>query len=243
MRKLYDGPSRGWRDAVFDSPPRRCVDTQSKSTTRVPVLTHRGWQHGEGGHETTALMLLDYLQRFGLVRRFKAQAFDLEEIGGPKDRIPDLLVELEQGQPCLHVLQIKSARFITDEVQQKFEVERTLLEGKGIGFHVWTDRDRVSRHTSQTVRMLHRGHLHPAAGDVVQQARAAAQGATTLAPLLRQFGWDDAISAAALGAFHINALEKIHENAPVYLHFPAHIYADLFACRSNVDDWWEGLAT
>jgi hypothetical protein len=236
-------PSRGWRDGIFGSPPRRSVANQSKSTTRIPVLTETGWQFGEGGHEATGLMLLRHLQHFGLVKRFKSQPFSLGEIGGPKDRIPDLLVELDGGSPTLHVVQVKSKRFLTEEVQQKFDSERALLESKGFGFHIWTDRDRLSRHTSHTVRMLDRGYRHRVPNDLAKRIRASAQNAKTLAPLLFEFGWDDTISAAALGAFHFHTLEKIHENTPIYLHFPRQLYADLFDTRNAAPNWWTGLAS
>lgn len=242
MTKLNKEPSRAWRDSIFSSAPRRCVAKQSKSTTRIPVLTESGWQFGEGGHEATGLMLLRHLQLFGVVKRFKSQPFSLEELRGPKGRIPDILVELESGSPALHVVQVKSMRFITEEVQQKFDMEREFLENRGFGYHVWTDRDRLSRHTSHTVRMLDRGFRHRVPSNVAGRIHAAAQDVTTLAPLLLEFGWDDAISAAALGAFHINSLEKIHENSPIYLHFPRHLYADLFVRRNDAADWWEGLA-
>lgn len=242
MTKLNKEPSRAWRDSIFSSAPRRCVAKQSKSTTRVPVFTDSGVQFGEGGHEATALMLLRHLQLFGAVKRFKSQPFSLEEIRGPRDRIPDILVELESGSPALHVVQVKSKRFINEDVQQKFDMEREFLESKGFGYHVWTDRDRLSRHTSHTVRMLDRGFRHRVSSDVAGRIHAAARDVATLAPLLLEFGWDDAISAASLGAFHINSLEKIHENSPVHLHFPSHLYTDLFARRNDAADWWEGLA-
>lgn len=242
MEKSPKQPSRAWREAVFNSEPRRCVATQSKSTTRVPVLTQSGWQYAEGGHEATALMLLRHLQRFGAVKRFKAQPFALEEIGGPQKRIPDLLIEIEGTTTDLHVVQVKSARFISADVQDRLDQERDFLEAKGFGYHVWTDRDRLSRTTFQTVRMLDRGFRHRAAADVVASIGAAAKEATTLSPLVQNFGWDDAISAAALGSFHINALEKLHENSPIHLHFPTTVYAHLFARRNAAEGWWERLA-
>jgi hypothetical protein len=221
MTKLNQEPSRAWRDSIF---------------------TDRGVQFGEGGHEATGLMLLRHLQLFGVVKRFKSQPFSLDELKGPKDRIPDILVELGSGSPALHVVQVKSKRFISEEVQQRFDVERAFLENKGFGYHIWTDRDRLSRHTSHTVRMLDRGFRHRVSSEVADRIHSAAQDAKTLEPLLLEFGWDDTISAAALGAFHINSLEKIHENSPIYLHFPSHLYADLFTRRNDVADWWEGLA-
>jgi hypothetical protein len=233
--------SQGWCDAVFESGPRRCVATQSKSTTRIPVLTPSGWQYAEGGHEATALMLLAYLQRFGVIKRFKSQPFALEEIGGPKKRIPDILVEVAFGEPTLHIIQVKSKRFITPEVQTKFDTESAFLSTKKIGYQVWTDADHLSRNTSHTVRMLDRGYRHPASSDVIGRIRNAASNVSTLEPLLTEFGWDDAISAASLGAFHINALEKIHEQSTINLSFPGPYYASLFSRRDAVIGWWDSI--
>ncbi|MFP8780177.1 hypothetical protein [Hydrogenophaga sp. RWCD_12] len=234
--------SLGWRDAIFGSAPRRCVATQSKSTTRLPILTPSGWQYAEGGHEATALLLLSYLQRFGVVKRFKAQPFSLEEIGGPEDRIPDVLVELATGESTLHVIQVKSQRFITEEVKERFDIESAFLEQVGIGYHVWTDRGHLSSNTSHTVRMLDRGFRHPASRERIEQVRGFAASQTTLAPLLSEFGWDDAISAASYGAFHINVTEKIHENTPICHCFPSEKYLHLFGGRHAALDWWESVA-
>jgi len=218
------------------------VETQSKSTTRVPVSTETGWQFGDGGHEATGLMLVRHLQTFGVVKRFKSQPFALEEIGGHKGRVPDLLVELETGPVKLHVVQAKSKQFLTEEVLQKLGSERVLLESKGIGYHVWTNRDRLSKPTWQTVRMLDKGFRSRVPNDIAERIHTRAQSEKMLGPLLLEFGWEDTISAAALGVFHINALEKLHELTPIYLHFPSHLYADLFAKGNAPSDWWEGLA-
>jgi hypothetical protein len=207
-------PSQGWRDEVFKSPPRRDIDKKSKTTTRIPVWTESGQMYAEGGNEATALRLLRHLQLLGLVRRFKAQPFCLEEIGGPTGRVPDILVELNHER-SLHVVQVKAKRFITDDVQSRFDQEREFLARLGFHFHVWTNRDRLGQPTSMTVQMLDRGYRCPPSDARLNEIGAAAKEATTLAPLLLSFGWDDVIAAAAHCLFHIDCTEEIHENTPV----------------------------
>jgi len=234
-------PSSAWLNEIFGSPPRRDIEHDSKSTTRVPVRFPSTVMYGEGGHEGTALHLLNHFLRNGLARRVKAQPFSLDEIGGPRGRVPDILVELDIDPP-LHIIQCKSKRFITPEVQQKFDEEKEFLEPRGFKFHCWTDRDKLSSPTSQSVRLLDRGLQLPLTHDRLSEIERAASQATHLGELLDQFGWDDAIGAAANDTFYFDITEKIHEQTPLLSHFPRQKYSLLFEHRSVPRGFWNALA-
>lgn len=239
------GPSKAWLDEVFGSPPRRDVKGKSKSTTRTP---HRSRQNGsstifaEGNNELCCLRLFEYLWRCRLVKRFKAQAFDLGELGGPSDHVIDLLVELMDG--TVHVIQVKSKRFMTAEVQAVLEMEKEFLESRGFNFHIWTNRDRLGPPTSHSVNQIDRGFRFPADQTILNLiGQRVQEGASTLNPLLMEFGWDDVMSAAAHLKLHIDITKEIHENAPVYKNLPINYYSFLFKGGNEYRSWWDSLSS
>lgn len=244
MRKNQIGPSQAWLSEVFESSPRRDIRKLSKTTTRVPVQVPLlgTVMYAEGGHEATALLLCKHLHQHGLVRRFKAQPFELGEINGPTGRIPDLLIELD-CEPSLHVVQCKAKRFVSPEVQEKYLEEQLFLETRGFKFHSWTDRDKLSSQTSQSVRLIDRGFQNPITHARMAEIQARAIQATRLGELLDLFGWDEAIAAATHGAFFLNVTEKIHEKTPVLNHFPRQEYERLFSGRAVPGSFWDSLAT
>lgn len=243
MRKTSTAPSEAWRRSIFESPPRRDIDRTSKTTTRIPVYLPalNRIAFGEGGNEATALMFFKFLQRFGFIKRFKEQPFAMEELNGPAKRVPDLLVELAHDG-SLHVVQCKAKRYMTEEVLARFEQEREFLEPLGFQFHVWTDRDKLAHPTSEAVRMIDRGFCFPPDISVLREIEARAASVRTINPLLREFGWDDVLAAAAKGVFFINVLEKIHEDTAINRHFSAEHYRPLFENRPVPRNWWDSLA-
>ena len=236
-------PSHAKLDEWFNSPPARDVKRKSKSTTRTP---HRSQQstssimYAEGNNELCALRLMEYLWRCRLVKRFKCQPFDLGQLCGPPGHVVDLLVELFDG--TVHVIQAKSKRFITPEVQAALDMEKEFLENQGFYFHVWTNRDRLGSPTNHSVNQIDRGFRFPADPSVLSLIeQRVREGASTLYPLLQEFGWDDLMSAAAYLKFHLNITKEIHENASVYQTLPVDFYAFLFTRRNESRSWWDSL--
>lgn len=244
MPKRNITPSMPWRREIFGSQPRRDVDKLSKSTTRIPIyMPHQNrYAYAEGGNEATALLLLKYLHRQGVVSRFKEQAFALHEIGGPQDRVPDILVELAVDS-SLHVVQVKSNRFITEEVKQKFDLERSFVQEKGFSFHVWTDKDHLNAHTSEAVRAIDRGFRFKPSMEKLLEIKQVASTSTTLGQILEKFGWDDSIAAAASGIFYISILEQINEKSAITNNFSSSQYNHLFESGTVLSGWWELLAS
>ena len=238
------GPSKAWLDAAFGSPPARDVKRKSKSTTRTP---HRSQQGGgsaiyaEGNNELCCLRLLEHLWRCRLVKRFKSQAFDLGELGGPSAHVIDLLVELMDG--TVHVIQVKSKRFMTAEVQAVLEMEKEFLEPRGFNFHIWTNRDRLGPPTTHSVNQMDRGFRFPADQAILNLiGQRVEEGASTLHPLLLEFGWDDVMSAAAHLKLHVDITKEIHENAPVYKNLSSDYYSFLFKGGNESRNWWDSLS-
>lgn len=231
-----------WIANVFSSPPRRDIAKTTKATTRFPVRVPKQNSvfYGEGGNEHIALLLVRHLQSLGVVRHLKPQPFYLEELGGPAKLIPDLLVELHDHS--LHVIECKAKRFVTDEVKQRFELERECLTQLGFGFHVWTNRDKVGQPVSSAVRQLDRGFNHPPTHVVVEQIRSSVTPVTTLGDLLTEFGVDDVIGAAAVGGIHFDIRKELHETSTITLHAPTGYKNHFFENRYVPDGWWKSLS-
>jgi hypothetical protein len=238
-------PTPGWVNEVFSSPPRRDVDGRSRPTQRFVVPTFLADApnvFAEGGNELTAVLMLLHLQRCGFVRRFKVQPFELSEIGGPKRAVPDLFVELASGQ--VHVVEVKSARYLTRAVEQTLEERREALESAGLDLVLWTDQTALHRPTWHSTRHLARGLALPASDDVeIEIRRLLANGPLNFGELERSLrcGWDRLTAAAARCQFHLSLLETIDEHALVTREFSKQQYANLFAQGDAVSDWWTSL--
>jgi hypothetical protein len=233
------GPTEAWRRDIFNSPERIDVEKHGKSTTRYPVsVAWSGRIVHASGHERIALLLLEHLWAEGLVKRWKSQPLNLQEIGGPC-AVPDILVELRSRE--LHVIEVKAQRFLTTEVQAGFDLQRAFLQGKGFGFHVWTNANVLSSETSHTVSELERGRNYPAEREVVDEIKTAASGCAKLGELTERFGWDDTLSAAAQLAFHFDITKPIHEETHLLRNHSAAYYDHLFARRDAPRSWWDSL--
>lgn len=228
-------------EEIFNSPPRLDIERTGKSTTihDVDQIWSGTTVKANGGHERIAQILLEHLWKERLVRRWKPQAINLSELGGP-NQIVDLLIELFDLE--LHVVEVKAKRFLDEQTQQKFAVAKDFLEPLAIGFHVWTNADVVGPRVSHTVNLLEKGRRKLAERDVIASIKEASKEARTLGDLFDQFGWDDVMSAAADCAIHFNIFEPIHEATPLLRAPSLTRYAHLFARRDAPQDWWDSLA-
>lgn len=233
--------SEAWRQEIFGSPPRINVEKNGKSSTRHPVMV--GWS-GDiayvNGHERTAAFLLEHLWVEGLVRRWKSQPFNLQEIGGP-DATPDFLVELDDRS--LHVIEVKAMRFLTGEVKDKFTIARKFLEPQGMQLHEWTNADALSSDTSHTVAELDRGRRFPAPLELIADIAAKASMSQTVGEILALYSWDDVLSAVAHQAFHIDITQPVHEATPILRNHSHDRYQRLFARGNAPASWWNSLAS
>jgi hypothetical protein len=198
--------------------------------------------YGEGANEHTALLMLEYFWRLGIVRRFKPQPFVLSEVGGPEKRVPDLLVEMAGTEHSLYVIQVKAKRFVSVEVQEKFDQERTLLEPLGFIYLLWTDRDALASPTSHTVRQIDAGYRFKPSTSVMDAiAYKEKTGIRVLSELLDEFGWDDVISAIAQLKIFVNVTKEVNEKTNLLPSFPDHEYRSLFARGNAYAGWFESL--
>ena len=235
-------PSEAWRQEIFSSPPRIDIQKNGKSTTRHPVSV--GWTgqdtYVSGGHERVAALLMEALWAVGYVRRWKPQPLNLMEIDGP-DITPDFLCELHDR--TLHVIEVKAKRFVSPEIDEKFMLEKALLNPKAINFLLWTNADALSSATSHTVSELERCRRYSSPPEIVNEIRLKAGSLQTLGQLLEQYSWDDVLSAAAQQAFHFDFTKQIHEKTPLLRNYSHSRYDYLFARRDAAASWWDSLGS
>ena len=239
-----NSPSKAWLDSVFSSGPRRDLKTKNKSSTRTAHKTELpgfgGEMYAQGDHHLVALKLLEHLWRCGQVKRFKAEAFDLLEIGGPALHVVDILVEDKYSNS--HIIQVKSKNYLTKEVEEVLEEERIFLTEKGFSFHVWTSGNVLAPPGSHSIRYIDDQYKNPPSKEVLDQIGADVRnGFTSLYQLLNKYGWEDSISAAAHLIYHVDITKKLNENSPIQPTIPDNFYAYLIASRSRDEDWWSTL--
>lgn len=244
MSKQIQPPSMAWRREVFESEPVRDVKRITKSTSVVPtnVKSLKRIAYGEGGIEGSALKLIEFLHINGYVSRVKEQAFYMHEIGGPKDHVPDVLVELAADK-SLHIIQCKAKRFMTPEVMGNFQVEKDFVLAKGFKFHIWDDRTILTNDMSNSVRVFERGLGLPISNELLEQIETFSKGAPTFESLLKKYGMDNCQAALARGAFFLNLMKKIDEKSTVTNHFSSSYYQHLFEDRTVPTRWWDTLTS
>ena len=235
---------RNWVDSVFDSLPRRAVEGRSRPTQRYFNFCRSSNQivYAEGGNEQTALLMLEHFWRINFVRRFKFQPFCLNELNFASRAVPDILVELSDGS--LHVIQIKSAKYLTSDVLRELSDIGKIISAHGFSYHTWTDRDKLNRDTWHNARNIGRG----CAFTVSVQERtllreAVKRGPITLKSLVTStdFSQDQVFAGLAEAIIHIDITRKIDENSQIHASLPESYYSFLFEKRHGDGGWWHNL--
>lgn len=237
-----------WLTEVFRSPPRRNVRGRSRPTQRFIFEDANGGDLivAEGGNEMTAAILLRYLKNIGIVKRYKLQPFNLNEICPGLDATPDFLVELRDGR--IYILEIKARRFINADVLNKIETVRAALLEHKLQYLLWTDRDpygitnKIHRSIWNNTREIFRGWAIPMDQETEEKIREKVIDPNcSIGDIDKLVGWDMTIAALARGLFFINLEETINEKSTVQATFPAEVGEHFFATRSNSKTWWDSL--
>jgi len=242
-------PSQAWRERIFNLPPCREIKGRSRPTQRFAFESdcNKNILYAEGGNELTAMLLFEHLWRVGYVVRYKPQPLNLLTIGGP-DAIPDFLVELSTDE--LHIVEVKSGRFVTESVLNRFEMHRSFLKDVGIAHHLWTDTDprnrtnKLNRETWHAVRHVYRGRSFEL--DASTRARLEVYRATGIQRLgelmgANLFSWDQLVAAIHQRILHIDITRAINENTKVLPTISVSYYQYLFKDGDASASWWDSL--
>lgn len=195
------------------------------------------------GYENVAAYMLEFLRTQGIVSRWKAQPFSwlITPEGGWKT--PDFLVELQEDL-LLVILQVKSRRFLTAEVDAEHRRESALAGARGIRHAVWTDKKPLD--TSARDLFF---HLRKARNTAFREAEL-----NNLVEEVQRLERVSALDLANLG--HDPALIPlaVMKNA-VHINFMRKLDADTLVCSTPVVDgrelllggwnsstnWWDSL--
>jgi hypothetical protein len=241
---------RRWLDGVFNSPPVREVKGRSRPTQRFAYQDDEGGviHYQEGGNEQTASILFRYWKRLGIVRRYKPQPFNVNDLSPGINAVPDFLVELTDRR--IFVIEVKARRFLSPDVLASLEVIQDALCEQGLPYRVWTDKDpegktnKLNRAVWGNARVILRGFAIPLeAGSKAEIPELIAKGDCVVGDLLAAdaCGWDQLISALARGVFFINIQDEINENSKVHASIPTSQWKHFFEEGDAFETWWGGL--
>lgn len=195
------------------------------------------------GYENLAAYILEFLRTQGIVSRWKAQPFSwlITPEGGWKT--PDFLVELQEDL-LLVILQIKSKRFLTAEVDAEHRCESALAGPRGVRHAVWTDRkplDTPARDLFFHLRKARNAAFREAELNSLVQEVQRLERVSALD--LARLGHDPALIPLAVmkNAVHINFMRKLDADTLV-CSAPVADGRELFLGGWNSStDWWDSL--
>jgi hypothetical protein len=231
-------------EGVWSSPPVDKIKGRTKWTQ-----AHQPWSETlgrlapvQGRGEYIGLLALEYLKRTGHVERFKEHAFatTVDDLGW--EVRPDHFAL--GGNKALYVIEVKTARFVTAEIQMKLDANRTAFRKFGMKYLVWTDRHPLTR---------------PVRHNLINMRRAATEDVTDgeiggLVELTRSEG-EIPLGAVVDRGFDINCVFSAWWQGKVFLPLtrdvtastlvsdrPVENYPAIFLDEKPiVDDWWETL--
>lgn len=140
-----------WQADVESSPPVRKIKSRTTHTHRhAPWLINRNrLAYVESRNELIGVLALEYLEMRGLLSFYKEQPFttppELWEIAiaNLTDRksheyTPDFYARSPQGDKF--VIEVKSARFVSREMEASLERWKEIFAEYGLKYLLWTDR-------------------------------------------------------------------------------------------------------
>jgi hypothetical protein len=244
-----------WLNQVFQTSPARKVKGRTKWTHRhapwVEALNRLAYV--ESRNELIALLALEHLQRQGVIRRFKEQPFttplDLWSSGialdipqHMREYTPDLIAESSYGDK--YVIEVKSARYITRQMERDFELWKEKFVEYDLKYLVWTDRDPLAKSLRQNLLELRRTAVQHIEPDEVHQLIDLLTNKGPL-PVWALYTYDldrDLISHAAWkGKVFFPLHEPFAKQTVVSLNRTTDLESLLFGAEPDMEAWWNSL--
>ncbi len=231
-----------WIESIFSNGPVYVLKTRTRRTHRFGIYVQQmaRWVYVEGT-EINGLYALLYLQNLGYVYRFKEQPFTLKEEAVGGQYTPDFLVETEDGT---FVVECKSARFVTYEVEKTLEIRDQFLRRYNLSVLLWTDLQPLTLSLRTNLRRMFRLASEPVSEDETSrlQDTLEQQRVMTLRQVL-DCGCDlDAmLKLAWFGKAHLDLMGDINDKSEFTV-APTHDLAGLlFGSRPDTSAWWNSL--
>jgi hypothetical protein len=227
-----------WLRHVRSTPPVRDPLGRSRPTCQFsPYSRHLERNVGiEGGNELTAFLLLEALQSCGLVAWFKEQPFEED------NRTPDFLFQWHTGMR--YVAEVKSAKFITDEVKAYLEEMDALVKGVGMAYVVWTDREHLREPLWSNVRKIDKELKADHDEKETERLIALLQaGDTTLAQLAHEgVDPDTVLHAVAQGRASFDFTGRWNTKTVISEKPHEASFSKLLGARHDPEQWWNALS-
>ena len=153
--------SAEWVAQVFSTPPVRSLKGPSRATQY-----HEFWSQNmsrligtQGRNEAAAALVLDYLTTLGHLVRFKEQPFRtrVDECG--VQIVPDFMAIDASGK--IFVIEVKSARYITAEIQATLQRNAEVFRNFGMTYLYWKDNTDVDTVLKQNLLCSFAGRIDP----------------------------------------------------------------------------------
>lgn len=242
-KKLEFG-SKEWLEWVFSSPPVDKIKGRTKWTQAhapwSPVLKRAAPVQGRG--EYIGFLVLLYLHRLGLIKRMKEHAFatGTDDLGW--EIRPDHFAESKFGG--LHVIENKTARFVTVPIQMELDANRTGLKRFGLNYLVWTDKHPLSRPVRHNLIEMRRASTEDVSDEEIDRLAELVriEGEIPLsAVLLRGFDLVDVFAAWWNGQIFLPLTQDVGQTTLVR-NFSIENYEAIFLNEKPLtDEWWETL--
>jgi hypothetical protein len=235
--------SKAWRVWVWASPP---VDKLKGRT--LWTQTHQPWMEAVGRHapvqgrpEYIGLLVLDYLKNLGLVSRYKEHPFATSEDDLGWEIRPDSLAEVADN---LCVIEIKTARFVTDEVRAKLDANREGLKKFGLKYLFWTDQTPLQYSVRHNLINMRRAASEDISADLMQglQELVKKEHFITVELATKQgFDLDSIFAAWWRGYIFLPLTRSVDAQTPIRSHAFEDFRSIFLGEKPILDDWWETL--
>jgi hypothetical protein len=207
------------------------------------IVKVAGEIHVPEGHERVALYVLEHLFLIGFLTSIKSQPFCWLLPGASKLRWPDFLVQARDGR--LYLIEVKAHRYITREIEERFERTRRTCAQYGVTLLVWSEQTFLTRPIRNLFTALRRARSTEIDPDVIDELVACVQlagGQVVLGGLLDQ-GQEPAtvLKAVRLNRLHISLSETLHVNSSVSLHPIDDPQVFILDRGYHASSWWRAM--
>lgn len=247
--------SAEWVTYVEDSPPVRKIKSRTTHTHRhAPWLICRNrLGYVESRNELIGVLALEYLEKRGLLSFAKEQPFTTpkelweEGVANLTDRkkheyTPDFYARSPDSERF--VIEVKSARFISREMEASIERWKEIFAEYGLKYLLWTDRTPLVGHLRQNLLRLRRAAVQYYEKDEVSRLVQILDEKGPL-PVWALYNLDidlDLIAYATwLGKAHFPVQRVLSGNTEISLEAADDLAQDLLGIEPDMYRWWNSL--
>jgi hypothetical protein len=237
--------SKEWVNHVFNTPPVRQLKGRSKPTQYhqawVPVLNRFVGAQGRG--EALALVALEYFTNLKIIKNFKEQPFKTTETEFGREIVPDYFAVQNSGR--LLVIEVKTARFITNFVQCQLDSNRKKFNELGLNYLVWKDTSpfiKETRHHFLNMRRAVAENIPEVEKNELLQ-RVSSEKSIKLGHLYaNDISLDTIYFLAWQGKIFFDITEPLTESSLISIGSLINLEQIFFDCN-HPDAWWNDLQT